>query len=57
MAVIEERKCHDGTLKYRVRIRIKGRPAVSETFDRRADAKEWANKREYELNRKSAWAL
>lgn len=57
MAVIEERKCPDGTLKYRVRIRIKGRPAESETFDRRADAKEWANKREYELKQEIRMGL
>ncbi len=57
MEVIEERKCHDGTLKCRVRIRIKGRPAESETFDRRADAKEWANKREYELKQEICMGL
>lgn len=49
MAVIEERKQSDGTTAYRVKVRIKGRPAESQTFEKRSDAKNWATKREYEL--------
>jgi integrase len=49
MAVIEERKQNDGTTAYRVKVRIKGRPAESQTFEKRSDAKNWATKREYEL--------
>lgn len=49
MAVIEERKQKDGTTVYRVKVRIKGRPAESQTFGKRSDAKDWATKREYEL--------
>lgn len=57
MAVIEERKRPDGTLSYRVRIRIKGRPAESQTFDRRTDAKEWAFQREHELKQEIRFGL
>lgn len=42
MAVIQERKGADGKVKYRVLIRLKGHPAQSATFDRKTDAKKWA---------------
>lgn len=57
MAVIEERKRPDGTLTYRVKIRIKGRPAESQTFDRKTEAKEWAAQREHELKQEIRFGL
>lgn len=42
MAVIQERKNSDGKTKYRVLIRLKGQPPQSATFDRKSDAKKWA---------------
>ena len=39
MATIEERSNDDGSLVYRVKIRLKGRPQVSETFQRKTDAR------------------
>jgi integrase len=51
MAMIEERVGKDGRVRYRVRIRLRGRPPVSETFDRRTDARIWAQKTESDLRR------
>ncbi|MEN8729166.1 MAG: tyrosine-type recombinase/integrase, partial [Desulfuromonadales bacterium] len=42
MAVIQERKGKDGKIKYRALIRLKGYPPQSATFERRTDAKKWA---------------
>lgn len=42
MAVIQTRKSADGKIKYRVLVRLKGHPPQSATFDRKTDAKKWA---------------
>ncbi|PLY05543.1 MAG: integrase [Desulfuromonas sp.] len=42
MATIQERKALDGKTKYRVIVRLKGYPPQSATFDRKTDAKKWA---------------
>ncbi|MCP3176333.1 site-specific integrase [Desulfuromonas sp. KJ2020] len=42
MAVIQERKTSSGKIKYRVLIRLRGCPPQSATFDRKTDAKKWA---------------
>ena len=49
MATIVERPQEDGKIRYRVQIRIKGYPAISETFDRKTDAKRWAAEKESEI--------
>src|SRR5665647_1122674 len=41
MAAIEKRETQDGKIHYRVKIRLKGYPPLTATFDRRADAKRW----------------
>jgi len=41
MANIEERRKKDGSVIYRVKIRLKGHPAQSATFSRKTDAKRW----------------
>lgn len=41
MATIEERTDRNGKTSYRVKIRIKGYPVQSATFDRKTDAKKW----------------
>jgi len=46
MATIEERRNDDGTRGYRVKIRLKNFPTVSETFERKTDARRWAEKTE-----------
>lgn len=46
MATIEERKNDDKTTTYRVKIRIRGFPLVTESFGRKTDAKRWAEKTE-----------
>jgi hypothetical protein len=51
MATIEERRNDDGSVAYRVKIRLKGRPQVSETFARKTDARIWAQHTESELRR------
>lgn len=43
MATISERIAQDGSKAYRVEIRLKGAPRVSETFERKTDAKKWAS--------------
>lgn len=42
MAVIQTRKSSDGKTKYRALVRLKGHPPQSATFDRKTDAKKWA---------------
>ena len=46
MATIEQRAGQDGKPVYRVKIRLKGRPPKTATFDRKTDAKQWAQKTE-----------
>lgn len=48
MANIEKRKGKFGTT-YRVKIRIKGHPAISQTFNRQGDALNWAEETEAAL--------
>lgn len=42
MATIETRQTPDGKISYRVKIRIRGFPSQSATFERKTDAKNWA---------------
>ena len=49
MATIEKRSDSAGALTYRVKVRIKGFPAQTSTFERLSDAKKWAAKIETEL--------
>ncbi len=46
MAYIQERKDKDGKTHYRVQIRLKGHPITTATFDRKTDAKLWAQQTE-----------
>lgn len=43
MASIEKRTTEDGKTSYRVKVRIKGFPVQSATFDRKTDAAKWAS--------------
>jgi integrase len=49
MALIEERRTKDGIIKYRVQIRLKGFPTTTATFERKTDAKRWAQQTEAEM--------
>lgn len=49
MASIEKRASEDGSTSYRVKIRMKGYPLETATFDRLTDAREWAKKTEAEM--------
>lgn len=51
MAYIEERKGKDGKKVFRVQIRMKGHPILSETFTRKEDAKKWARDKETDIER------
>ena len=42
MATIEKRTSDDGKASYRVKVRIKGFPVQSATFERKTDAAKWA---------------
>ena len=46
MATIEARKKPDGTIRYRVKIRLRGFPSQSATFERKTDARQWAQQTE-----------
>ncbi len=46
MANIEKRTLHDGSVSYRVKVRLKGRPTQSASFARLTDAKIWAQNTE-----------
>ena len=46
MANIEKRKTKDGQTTYRVKVRLKGYPAQSATFERLTDARKWAQQTE-----------
>ena len=46
MATIETRRTADGTTGYRAKVRLKGFPSQSATFERKTDAKEWAKQTE-----------
>lgn len=46
MAYIQERKKEDGKTHYRVQIRLKGYPIETATFERKTDAKLWAQQTE-----------
>ncbi len=49
MASIEKRKLDDGTTSYRVKIRLKGYPPESATFQRLTDARNWAQQTEADI--------
>lgn len=42
MATIQERKARDGSITFRVLVRLKGYPVQSASFKRKTDAKRWA---------------
>lgn len=42
MAAIEKRTAQDGAVSYRVKVRLKGKPTQSATFERLTDARKWA---------------
>jgi integrase len=46
MAYIQERTTKDGKKRYRVQVRLKGFPVQTETFERKTDAKKWAQQTE-----------
>lgn len=46
MAAIESRRSDDGSLSYRVKVRLKGHPIATGTFKRLTDAKRWAQSTE-----------
>jgi len=46
MAYIQERKTDDGKTHYRVQIRLRGHPTTTATFERKTDAKLWAQQTE-----------
>lgn len=46
MATIETRRNADGSTGYRAKVRLKGFPSQSATFERKTDAKEWAKQTE-----------
>jgi integrase len=46
MASIEKRQGDDGRISYRVKVRLKGHPTQTATFERKTDALKWANSTE-----------
>jgi len=46
MAYIQKRKTQKGKASYRVQVRLKGHPTQTATFERKTDAKKWAQQTE-----------
>lgn len=46
MATIRERKTNKGETRFQVIVRLKGQPDQTATFNRKADAKKWAQNTE-----------
>ena len=46
MANFETRLADDGTKSYRVKVRLKGHPITTSTFERLTDARRWAQSTE-----------
>ncbi len=42
MAYIQRRSTKDGQPRYRVQVRLRGHPVQTATFERKTDAKRWA---------------
>jgi integrase len=49
MATIEKRTASDGATSYRAKIRVKGFPVESATFERLTDAREWSKRIEADM--------
>jgi integrase len=49
MANIQERTTQSGEVRFRVQVRIKGKPSITKTFKRKTDAKRWAQEKEHEV--------
>lgn len=49
VANIQERTTDDGKVRYRVQVRLKGYPPQTATFERKTDAKEWAQRTEADM--------
>ncbi len=49
MATIDARKGRDGKLYWRARVRLKGQPPQTRSFDRKTDAVRWAEKMQTEI--------
>ena len=51
MANIQKRQNADGSVKYRVQVRLKGKPTQTATFERLIDARQWAQATEADIRR------
>src|SRR5262245_49706301 len=49
MATVEKRTTSDGKTSYRVKVRLKGFPPETASFDRITDAREWGKKIEADM--------
>ena len=49
MASIKKRSTTDGRISYQVRVRLKGQPTCTATFERLTDARRWAQKTEADI--------
>lgn len=49
MATIEKRTLKDGAFSYRVKVRLKGFPVQTASFERKTDAREWAKQTEVDI--------
>lgn len=49
MASIDQRKSKDGKIRYRCRVRVRGYPVQTESFDRKTDAVRWGRRIESDI--------
>ena len=52
MASIRTKRRIDGTVAYHVQVRVKGYPPQTATFERKTDAKHWAEQVETEMRQR-----
>lgn len=54
MANIQARKAKDGSTSFRVQVRLRGHPPISRSFERRTDARLWAQQMEASIRKGDA---
>lgn len=57
MASIRQKLRADGSFSFHVQVRVKGTPPVTETFDRKTDAKRWAEKTEAAIRQRRYFSV
>ena len=57
MASIREKRRTDGSSTFHVQVRVKGTPPVTQTFQRKSDAKRWAAETEAAIRQRRYFSV